>query len=34
MERLNWLADTSPNGLSQAAGIMINPDFPDGRAIS
>jgi len=24
MERLNWLADTSANGLQQSAGIMIN----------
>jgi malonyl-CoA decarboxylase len=24
MERLNWLADTSANGLRQSAGIMIN----------
>lgn len=24
MERLNWLADTSTNGLRQSAGIMIN----------
>ena len=24
MERLNWLADTSANGLSQSAGLMIN----------
>ena len=24
MERLNWLADTSDNGLRQSAGMMIN----------
>jgi malonyl-CoA decarboxylase len=24
IERLNWLADTSPKGLQQAAGIMVN----------
>ena len=24
MERLNWLGDTSPKGISQAAGMMIN----------
>lgn len=24
VERLNWLADTSENGLSQSAGIMVN----------
>lgn len=24
MERLNWLADTSPKGLNQSAGLMIN----------
>ena len=24
MERLNWMADLSPNGLKQSAGIMIN----------
>jgi malonyl-CoA decarboxylase len=24
MERLNWLGDTSPKGLAQSAGIMIN----------
>jgi malonyl-CoA decarboxylase len=24
MEQLNWLADTSPNGLKQSCGIMIN----------
>lgn len=24
MERINWLADTSTNGLQQSAGIMIN----------
>ena len=24
MERLNWLADRSPKGLSQSAGLMIN----------
>ena len=24
IERLNWLADTSPKGLSQSAGMMVN----------
>ena len=24
LERLNWLGDTSPNGLAQSAGLMIN----------
>ena len=24
MERLNWLADLSPKGIKQSAGIMIN----------
>jgi malonyl-CoA decarboxylase len=24
LERLNWLADTSANGLGQSAGIMVN----------
>ena len=24
MERLNWLADLSPKGIQQSAGIMIN----------
>ncbi len=24
MERVNWLADTSPKGLAQSAGLMIN----------
>jgi malonyl-CoA decarboxylase len=24
IERLNWLADTSPNGLKQSFGIMVN----------
>jgi malonyl-CoA decarboxylase len=24
IERLNWLADTSPKGMQQAAGIMVN----------
>lgn len=24
LERLNWLADTSPNGLRQSAGMMVN----------
>lgn len=24
IERLNWLGDTSPNGLGQSAGIMVN----------
>lgn len=24
VERLNWLGDTSPNGLGQSAGIMVN----------
>lgn len=24
LERLNWLADTSPNGLKQSAGLMVN----------
>lgn len=24
LERINWLADTSPNGLRQAAGMMVN----------
>jgi malonyl-CoA decarboxylase len=24
IERLNWLADSSPKGLSQSAGIMVN----------
>lgn len=24
MERINWLADTSPKGLKQAAGLMVN----------
>jgi malonyl-CoA decarboxylase len=24
MERLNWLADLSPKGMQQSAGIMIN----------
>ena len=24
VERLNWLGDTSPNGLRQSAGIMVN----------
>ena len=24
MERLNWLADTSPKGLKQSAGMMVN----------
>jgi malonyl-CoA decarboxylase len=24
IERINWLADTSPRGLSQSAGIMVN----------
>ena len=24
MERVNWLADTSPRGLGIAAGMMIN----------
>jgi len=24
LERINWLADTSPNGMRQSAGIMLN----------
>ena len=24
LERLNWLADTSANGLQQSAGLMVN----------
>lgn len=24
LERVNWLADTSPNGLKQSAGLMVN----------
>jgi Malonyl-CoA decarboxylase (MCD). len=24
IERINWLADTSPNGLAQSAGMMVN----------
>jgi malonyl-CoA decarboxylase len=24
LERVNWLADTSPRGLKQSAGIMVN----------
>ena len=24
VERLNWLGDTSPKGLQQSAGIMVN----------
>ena len=24
VERLNWLGDTSPNGLSQSLGLMVN----------
>jgi len=24
IERLNWLADTSPSGLLQSAGMMVN----------
>ena len=24
LERINWLADTSPNGLQQSAGLMVN----------
>ena len=24
IERINWLADTSPNGLEQSAGLMVN----------
>ena len=24
VERINWLADQSPNGLAQSAGMMIN----------
>ena len=24
IERINWLADTSPKGLSQSAGLMVN----------
>ena len=24
LERLNWLADTSPNGIRQSAGMMVN----------
>ncbi|MGE4014435.1 MAG: malonyl-CoA decarboxylase, partial [Alphaproteobacteria bacterium] len=24
IERINWLADVSPNGLAQAAGLMVN----------
>ena len=24
MERLNWLADSSPRGMQQSAGMMIN----------
>ena len=24
MERLNWLADTSPKGLKQSCGMMVN----------
>jgi malonyl-CoA decarboxylase len=24
VEQLNWLADLSPNGLRQSAGIMVN----------
>jgi malonyl-CoA decarboxylase len=24
VERLNWLADTSPKGFKQSAGLMIN----------
>ena len=24
IERLNWLADTSENGLRQSAGMMVN----------
>ena len=24
LERINWLADTSPRGIKQAAGVMVN----------
>lgn len=24
LERINWLADTSPNGMQQSAGLMVN----------
>jgi malonyl-CoA decarboxylase len=24
IERLNWLADTSANGIAQSAGLMVN----------
>ena len=24
LERINWLADTSPKGLGQSAGMMVN----------
>ena len=24
LERINWLADTSPNGIAQAEGVMVN----------
>jgi malonyl-CoA decarboxylase len=27
MERLNWLADTSPKGLKQSAGLMVNYNY-------
>ena len=31
LERINWLADVSPRGLKQAAGLMVNYlyDLPD-----
>ena len=31
VERLNWLADPSPKGLRQSAGIMANYAYPPGR---
>ena len=24
VEQLHWLADTSPNGIQQSAGVMVN----------
>jgi len=31
IERINWLADTSPNGMAQSGGIMVNYRYDRGE---